>query len=167
MTTSLPAFTNYESFRVWRADVSRWLPIAIDIARSHELSLTAPHVFATGTNLVVGLGDRLILKIFPPMLRPKFVSERATLAQLNGRLRVPIPEIVFEGERDAWPYLGITRLSGVLGADAWPLLPEAEKERVLVQIGETIAEVQRASLGALAQIEPRWDVFMRGQIDGC
>ena len=22
-------------------------------------------------------------------------------------------------------------------------------------------------LGALAQIEPRWDAFMRGQIDGC
>jgi hypothetical protein len=32
---------------------------------------------------------------------------------------------------------------------------------------QTIAEVQRASLGPLEQIEPRWDAFMRGQIDGC
>ena len=74
-----------------------------------------------------------ILKIFPPFLRGQFVSERGSLAQLRGRLRVAIPEIVLEGERDGWPYLVITRLSGVLGADAWPSLPEADKERVLAR----------------------------------
>ena len=35
------------------------------------------------------------------------------------------------------------------------------------EIGETIAEVQRAPVGALARIEPGWDRFMRGQIEGC
>ena len=35
------------------------------------------------------------------------------------------------------------------------------------KIGETIAEVQRAPVGALARIEPGWDAFMRGQIAGC
>jgi hygromycin-B 7''-O-kinase len=167
MITSLPAFTDPETFRAWRADTSRWLPIAIDVARSHGLSPAAPHVFATGTNLVVALDDRHILKIFPPLLRAQFVSERATLSELRGRLRLPIPEIVFEGERDQWPYLIITRLSGVLGSEAWPSLPEAQKERVLAEIGETIAEVQRVPPGALLAIEPRWDVFMRGQIEGC
>ena len=77
------------------------------------------------------------------------------------------PKSSLEGERDGWPYLVITRLSGVLGADAWPHLPEADKERVLAEIGETIAEVQRVPAGALAQIEPGWDAFMRGQIEGC
>jgi hygromycin-B 7''-O-kinase len=46
-------------------------------------------------------------------------------------------------------------------------LPEAQKERVLRQIGETIAAVQRAPLGPLAQIGPRWDAFMRAQMLGC
>jgi hygromycin-B 7''-O-kinase len=55
----------------------------------------------------------------------------------------------------------------VLGADAWPSMPEGDKERVLAEIGETIAQVQRAPVGALARIEPNWDVFMRGQIAGC
>jgi len=164
---SLPAFTDQETFRAWRADASRWLPIAIDIARSHGLSPTAPQVFSTGTNLVVGLDDRLILKIFPPMLRAQFVSERGSLAQLCGRLHVPIPEIVFEGERDQWPYLVITRLGGVLGAEAWPALPEAQKERVLAEIGETITAVQRVPPGELTQIEPQWGSFLRGQIEGC
>lgn len=167
MSMTLPHFADAESFRAWRSASSRWLPIALDIARSHDLDAGSPHVFATGTNLVVGLSDRLILKIFPPLLRAQFVSERGSLTQLAGRLHLPIPEIVAEGMRDGWPYLIITRLAGTLGSEVWPSLPEAQKERVLRQIGETIASVQRAPLGPLAQIEPRWDDFMRAQMQGC
>lgn len=161
------AATSLDEYRALRADRSRWLPVALDIARGHGLDVSAPYVFATGTNLVVGLGDGLILKIFPPLLRAQFVSERGSLTQLKGRLHLPIPEIVAEGERDGWPYLVITRLAGTLGSEVWPQLPEDQKERVLRQIGETIAAVQRAPLGPLARIEPRWDDFLRKQVQGC
>jgi hygromycin-B 7''-O-kinase len=124
-------------------------------------------LFSTGTNLVVALDDRLILKIFPPLLRSQFVSERISLSQLRGRLRVPIPEIVVEGERDQWPYLVVTRLSGILGTQAWPALPEDQKERILAEIGETIAEVQRVPVDGLSDIEPRWDQFIAQQIERC
>ncbi len=164
---TLPPLADYDTYRAWRSDTSRWLPVARDIANSHGLPCDALHVFATGTNLVVGLGDGLILKLFPPFLRPQFVSEHTALAALRGRLGVPIPEIVAQGERDGWAYLVITRLSGVLGADAWPTLPEVQKERVLSEIGAVIAEVQRVPPGALLAIEPRWDVFIRGQIAQC
>jgi hygromycin-B 7''-O-kinase len=167
MTAALPAFTDYEPFRAWRADTAQWLPITHDIARGHGLASTTPHVFATGTNLVLALDEKLILKIFPPFLRGQFASERSTLAQLHGKLRIAIPEIVVEGERDGWPYLVITRLSGVLGAEAWPAMSEQDKERLLADIGETIAQVQRVPAGTLARIEPGWDVFLRGQIEGC
>jgi hygromycin-B 7''-O-kinase len=167
MATSLPSLANYDSYRAWRADTSRWLPLVRDIARSHDLPDRVSHVFATGTNIVVALGERLILKLFPPMLRSQFVSERASLSQLRGRLGVPIPEIVAEGERDGWPCLVITRLTGVLGSEAWPMLPEAQKERVLRQIGATIAEVQRVPPGPLLDVEPHWGAFMHGQIAGC
>lgn len=165
--TSLPIVQDFEAFQAWRADASQWLPVVRDIAGSHGLTHAAPQAFSTGTNLVVGLGDELILKLFPPMLRHQFISERLSLAQLRGRLTVPIPEIVFEGERDDWPYLVITRLPGIVGSEAWPELPEDQKERVLAEIGATIAEVQRAPLGELARIEPRWDAFMATQIEGC
>jgi hygromycin-B 7''-O-kinase len=164
---SLPGLQDFKTFQAWRADASQCLPAALDIARSHGLPHADPHVFSTGTNLVVALDDRLILKIFPPLLRSQFVSERMALAQLRGHLSVPIPQIVIEGERDGWPYLVITRLSGVLGTQAWPVLPEDQKERVLAEIGATVAEVQRVSVGELAGIEPRWDRFIAGQIEGC
>ena len=164
---SLPNLTDPHSFRTWRADASRWLSVAIDIARGHGLSCETPHIFATGTNLVVGLDDRLILKIFPPLLREQFRSERASLTQLQGRLGIPIPELVVEGERDHWPYLVITHLPGRLGAEVWPDLQEDQKERVLAQIGATIAEVQRAPVGGLGEIEPRWADLIATQIAGC
>jgi hygromycin-B 7''-O-kinase len=164
---SLPSLSNFETFQAWRADASQCLPVALDIARSHGLPHADPQVFSTGTNLVVGLDDRLILKIFPPLLRSQFVSERRALAQLRGHLGVPIPEIVLEGERDGWPYVVITRLSGMLGTEAWPVLPEDQKERVLAEIGETIADVQRVPVGDLSRIEPRWERFIAKQIEGC
>jgi hygromycin-B 7''-O-kinase len=164
---SLPRLSNIEAFQAWRADASQCLPAALDIARHHGLRHGHAKLFATGTNLVVGLDDKLILKIFPPQLRHQFVSERISLAQLRGHVSVPIPEIVLEGERDQWPYLVITRLHGVIGKEAWPTLPEDQKERVLGQIGETIAEVQRVPVGELSHIEPRWDQFVLGQIRGC
>jgi len=167
MMHALPSVQNIEAFRAWRADASQCLSAALDIARSHGLSHADPHLFSTGTNLVVALDDGLILKIFPPFLRSQFLSERLSLSLLHGRLGVPIPEIVLEGERDQWPYLVITRLPGILGKQAWPALPEDQKERVLAQIGATIAEVQRVPVGELSRIEPRWDQFMSEQIRGC
>ncbi|MBR0779657.1 aminoglycoside 3'-phosphotransferase/choline kinase family protein [Bradyrhizobium diazoefficiens] len=169
MAETLPqdAATNLDAYRVLRADRPRWLPVALDIARGHGLDVSSPLVFATGTNLVVGLGETLILKMFPPLLRAQFVSERGALAQLAGRLHLPIPEIVAEGMRDGWPYLIITRLAGTLGSEVWPSLPEDQKERLLRQIGETIAAVQRVPPGGLAHTAPRWDEFMRGQMQGC
>ena len=167
MALSLPSFADYDIYRPWRADTLNWLPAALDIARSHGLSAREPRPFATGTNLVVALDEGLVLKIFPPMLRSQFISERGSLRQLCGKLSVPIPEIVAEGERDGWPYLVMTRVNGILGRDVWPTLPEANKERVLAGIGATIAEVQRVPPGELLGIEPRWDVFMAAQIAGC
>lgn len=164
---SLPELPNFEAYKAWRADTSQWLPVALDIAHGHGLSTASPHIFSTGTNLVIGLGDERILKLFPPFFRSKFVSERSSLALLRGKLGIPIPEIAFEGERDQWPYLVITRLSGILGSEAWPALPEDQKEVVLAQVGATIAEVQRVPVGGLAQIEPRWDQFIAAQIAGC
>jgi hygromycin-B 7''-O-kinase len=80
LSLSLPSLADHDSFRIWRSDTSRWLPAGLDIARSHGLAGEAPHVFATGANLVVALDARMILKIFPPMLRNQFVSERGAIA---------------------------------------------------------------------------------------
>lgn len=167
MPTSLPGPMSFEDLEVFRTNPSLWLPAALDIARGHSLNTTDVHVFPNGSNLVVGLGGERILKIYPPMLRHQFVAERASLKRLDRKLRVPTPEIELEGERDGWPYLVMTRLRGVTGEDAWPALPEDQKERILWQIGELIAEVQGISPGELLDVPPRWEEFLPRQIQGC
>ncbi|MHC2338007.1 aminoglycoside phosphotransferase family protein [Bradyrhizobium sp. USDA 4454] len=163
----LPLLTDYDAYRAWRGDSSRWLAVAREIADHHGLSWGTPHVFATGTNLVVGLGGELILKLFPPFLRPQFVSERGALAELRGRLGIPIPDLIAEGERDGWPYLVITQLAGTVGSEIWPALSEAERERVLAEIGAVIAEVQRVPPGNLLALGQPWEAFLRTQIAQC
>jgi len=164
--TTLPDFATYRDFAAWRANPARCLPAALDLARAHGFAASEPHHFATGTNLVVGLDRGTILKVFPPLLRAQFVSERAALTQLRGRLHLPIPEILAEGERDGWAWLVITRLPGRLGSEVWPGLPEPEKARVLEEIGASIAAVQRVPPGPLATIEPGWPAFIARQIEG-
>lgn len=164
---ALPSLATIEAFRSWRNAPSQCLPAALDIARSHGLPHGDPQLFSTGTNLVVALDDRLILKLFPPLLRHQFVSERLSLAQIRGRLSVPTPDIVIEGERDDWAYLVITRLRGIVGSEAWPSLPEDQKESVLGRIGETIAEVQRVPVGELSGAGLPWAEFIARQIEGC
>jgi len=86
---------------------------------------------------------------------------------LQCKVGVPIPEIVVEGERDQWPYLVITRMSGEVGEEVWPKLSEDQKERILRQIGQVISEVQRVPAGKLLELEPRWDQFILKQIQNC
>src|SRR5258708_5840127 len=99
---ALPDRMSVEAYPAWRADPRRWLPVALDIAHGHALPCADPHVFPNGTNLVGALDSMRVLKISPPALRHQFVSERAALSQLHGRLSVATPEIVLEGERDHW-----------------------------------------------------------------
>jgi len=167
VTTSLPRFADFDAFDDWRGRSDRWLPAAVDIARSSRLPTEDVGVFRTGTNLVLGLGPSLILKIFPPLLRSQFLAERSSLHQLSNRLRLPVPELVAEGERDGWPWLAMTRLDGVLGSEAWPSLPEAQKEAILREIGETIAAVQEIPPGPIATLGPNWPDFIARQIEGC
>jgi hypothetical protein len=54
-------------------------------------------------------------------------------------VEAPTPEIVAVGERDAWPYLVMTRVKGRLGSEVWPRLADDQKTSLLHQIGRTIA----------------------------
>ncbi|TAJ28241.1 aminoglycoside phosphotransferase family protein [Bosea sp. (in: a-proteobacteria)] len=167
MTLGLPQFADLDAFDAWRAEPAGWLAAALDIAREADLPTGQVTIFRTGTNLVLGLGPSLILKIFPPQLRGQFLAERATLRQLAGRLPLPIPELLGEGERDGWPWLAMSRLGGALGSDLWPGLPETDKERILHEIGATIAAVQAVPPGPIAALGPRWPDLVAGQVAHC
>ena len=111
---------NGETFLAWveqflvptlrRGDI-----VVMDNLSSHKVKGVHEAIEAVGATL-------RYLPQYSPDLNPieQFFAKlksllRSSLAQLRGKLRIAIPEIVVEGERDGWPYLVITRLSGVSG----------------------------------------------------
>lgn len=143
------------------------MQVVTSIAQAEAMLAPSPTAFRTGTNLVVDLDGESVLKLFPPIYRAQFDSERAALRQLAERLSVPTPSLVAEGERDGWSWLIMSKLEGTVGSEVWPSLAEPDKERVLRQIGKTIAEVQAAPVGELAAIKPSWPDFLARQVEGC
>ncbi|CAL80424.1 conserved hypothetical protein; putative phosphotransferase [Bradyrhizobium sp. ORS 278] len=124
--------------------------------------------FGAGTNLVASIGDGAILKIFPSLLRDQFLSERTTLRLMFRRLAdVTTPELLYEGERDGWSYLIMTRLDGDPASEVWPQLDEPDKQHMLRQLGRLIADVQRVPAGELLALGPSWSDFLQAQFAAC
>jgi hygromycin-B 7''-O-kinase len=61
----------------------------------------------------------------------------------------------------------MTRMKGVSDKEAWVWLPEDQRESVLAQVGEIIAEVQRVPVGDLSWLQPQSEQFIPKQIEGC
>lgn len=162
-----PDILDEQDFQRWRSISDCWLPVVIKIAQRANVDVSLPTSFKTGTNLVVDLNGAAILKIFPPIYATQFAVERIALRQLNGRLSVPIPRILAEGEDDGWSWLIITKLAGTLGSEIWPVLSEQERIAILGDIGRTIAEVQAVDPGRLLEMRPAWPDFIKRQAEGC
>lgn len=162
-----PDISDEEDFERWRSTSDHWLPIVIEIAQRANVDSVSPTSFKTGTNLVVDLNGAAILKIFPPIYATQFAVERIALRQLDGRLSVPIPQILAEGEDNGWSWLIITKLPGTVGSEVWPVLSEQERIAILGDIGRTIAEVQAVDPGELLKMQPAWPDFIKRQAEGC
>ncbi|MGF3024008.1 aminoglycoside phosphotransferase family protein [Methylobacterium aquaticum] len=162
-----PQIANSSEFAQWRSSPSNWTALVQSIAQAEAIHAPTPRAFGTGTNLVVDLDGRFVLKLFPPIYRTQFHSERITLRQLAGCLTVPIPSLVAEGMHDGWSWLILSKLDGIIGSDAWPTLAERDKESILRQIGRTIAEVQALPVADLIEIKPSWSDFIARQVEAC
>ncbi|AYD01094.1 aminoglycoside 3'-phosphotransferase/choline kinase family protein [Neorhizobium sp. NCHU2750] len=167
MSQLFPMIDDDTDFGKWRRHPSNWHGAVRAIASRHKLSTVDVGPFSTGTNLVVGIDDRIVLKLYPPLYRRQFEVEHRALDQLAGKLRITIPQIVGKGEIDGWAYLLMTRLNGVVGSSVWPGLAEAGKEAVLAEVGNTIAEVQSVAPGPIADVPPRWSDLITRRIAEC
>ena len=61
----------------------------------------------------------------------------------------------------------MTQLEGRPLEDVWAECREDEKNSVLRQLGELIAEVHKLPVGALSALEPAWTDFIRKQESEC
>ena len=101
------------------ADIYR--PAVGEIARRHQLSGEARR-YTGGSLPVFALGDKHVVKLFPPPFRRNRDNERDSLAFLAGELAVATPELVAADDIDDWPYLVMSQLPGQRMDEVWPSL---------------------------------------------
>lgn len=162
----LPNLSSYEAFDPLHDDPAAWRDAIADIARAHGGGELVQE--SEGTVLVARLGRDRVLKVYPPFLRDHYEYEHAMLQQLQGRLRIPTPHLLADGERDGWPYLVMTQLAGEPLTASWPRMNEDERCALLHEIGALAAEVHALTPNAAAiAAAPPWDDFIAAQRAGC
>ena len=139
----LPSIAHAGAVEPLLRDAALWAPAMTELRQRH--GLPGPAVPATsGSNVVFALGPDHFVKLFFPEWSREHHAERAALTGVEGRLGVPTPAIVADGEIEGWPYLVLTRVPGRDLEEVWPTLDPAQKRDVVLSLGEAIAR-----LGAL------------------
>ena len=160
----LPADIDPAGLDALQAEPARWLPTVAALAAA----FTQQPVQAADTSTVlVGLAGDVVVKLYAPFLRDHFVYERAALAHLHGRLSVPTPHLLGEGELQGWPWLAMTRLPGRTLDTCWSALPEPTRLALVHRIGQVAAELHALPVAPMQAVAPEWPVFLAGQRSRC
>lgn len=141
---------------------------AAAVSLCQRLGLPAERVerFEQGSLPVYALDDGLVLKLYPQVFISELAVESATLRALAGRLPIPTPGVRGAGTTQGWGYLVMDRLRGESLADAWPRVPESDRERLIGQLGAVLARLH--AVPPPAELGPvDWESHLRERREAC
>ncbi len=134
------------------------------IARRHGLQGATVRRYDSGSLPVYALGERHVLKLFPPHEVSFAEVEARVLEFVAGKLPLPTPAVTAADAMDGWPYVLMTQLQGRRLVDMWPSLAIDERDRLADALGESLAAMHALDLATLGPIEPQWDDFIAQQV---
>lgn len=143
---------------------ARWLPVLAALAQPHT---AAPLQAAATSTVLVGLAPQLVIKAYPPFLSDHGRFEACALQQLHGRLPVPTPRLLGQGEHAGWRWLVMSRLPGRPLDGLWDTLPEAQRLALVRRVGEVAAALHALPVGPLREAAPAWPAFLQQQRQRC
>jgi hygromycin-B 7''-O-kinase len=121
--------TPKEFIETYRGKFEKWRGAIEELCLEHSVAPESIAPFTDGSNLIVSVDDRYVVKIFPPFHRHQWESEWRVLDRLwsNG-LSIPIPKLIAHGQRsDHWTYVILSKLPGVTLENIWPSLDGSQK----------------------------------------
>ncbi|MER5215598.1 aminoglycoside 3'-phosphotransferase/choline kinase family protein [Streptomyces sp. NPDC002838] len=119
--------------------------------------------FPDGSQPVYAVGDELVLKLFPAAAAQDGVAEGRVLSHLHGLLPVPTPKAHDFGPYESgWQYVLMSRLPGQNLAHAWDRMARADHERLVADVGETLAVLHALDPAPLADVlgPGDWGAFL-------
>ncbi|SDY83378.1 hygromycin-B 7''-O-kinase [Amycolatopsis xylanica] len=95
--------------------------------------------FEDGSLPVYAVGDKLVLKLFPPVHLGELPTESGVLRAVHGRLPIPTPAVESAGEHDGWGHVLMERLPGETLSAVWPRLSTEDRRSLAPRLGEALA----------------------------
>jgi hygromycin-B 7''-O-kinase len=163
----LPPIPDADAFRAVRAaDIYR--PALAEIARRHRLA-GEPRRYAGGSLPVFAIGEKHVVKLFPPLFRRNRDNERDALSFLEDVLPVATPALRAADDIDGWPYLVMAQLPGRRMDEVWPELTRADHVRLAGELGELIAALHTLRVAGAEAVFANvvWDAFIAERRASC
>jgi hygromycin-B 7''-O-kinase len=136
------------------------------VCHEHGLPAHALHRFSQGTNPVFAVGDA-VLKLYPPRFSALAAPELAVLRRAAGQLPVATPQVHASGVVDGWPYLVMSRLGGQELHAVWPQLSDAERVRIVDDVGQLLAALHALRTDDLPELESNWPDLVAQRTRDC
>jgi hygromycin-B 7''-O-kinase len=147
----LPPSPAPDDWPALRRGFDGWPAVMREICARHGLGTRQLAPAGSGTNVVFTTTHHVV-KLFPPMWSDLAAGERAVLHHLAGRLSLDTPQLVADERLDAWRYLVMTRLPGVLLDQVWDTLDAADRQFLSAQLGGALRELHAVPPGALVDV---------------
>jgi hygromycin-B 7''-O-kinase len=165
----LPAVETDEEWDAVVPDETVMRPGAEDLCARLGLAGAPLSRFPDGSQPVYAVGDEHVLKLFPAAAADDGLAEARVLTHLQGRLPIPTPEVRDHGlYENGWRYVLMSRLRGENLAHLWGRVPQAQRERVVTEVGEALAVLHSLDPGPLADVlgPGDWGAFVDRQRAG-
>src|SRR5689334_15053253 len=118
--------------------------------------------YTAGSLPVYAVGERHVLKLYPPYDLVECEREAAVLDVLAGALPIPTPRRLATGTHCEWGYLLMDRLEGELLDQAWPTIRMAQRRRLASALGEALGVLHRLDVH-LPSAHVDWRTFIGEQ----
>ena len=161
--TSLPSADDDAGWDALLADDAALAPGVQALLARHGLAHAPRRRYDSGSLPVYAVGERHVLKLFPPTESEHASVEARVLAAVQDALPIPTPALFAADTHDGWPYLLMSQLPGRRLVDAWSELGASQRDRVADTLGEAIAALHAIDTAALSGLPPPWDGFIAAQ----
>ncbi|GAA2586351.1 phosphotransferase family protein [Streptomyces lienomycini] len=165
----LPLVETDEDWDAIVPDETVMRPGAADLCARLGLAGAPLTRFPDGSQPVYAVGDEHVLKLFPAAAARAGVAEGRVLTHLQGRLPIPTPRVRDCGSyENGWRYVLMSRLHGENLAGAWGRTARADRERLVAEVGETLAVLHSLDTDPLADVlgPGDWGAFLDRQAAG-
>ena len=139
-----------------------WLDIGAEICRRLGLQFSQLRRSEHGESVVLIIDDSFILKIYKPS-KNGFAREKAAIDLIEGHTRIPIPEIIAEGDYEGFQYLVTTQISGgLMTRQQWLETDRREQLSLLEQLAAGLHQLHTIKSD---HVEFDWPAFIRHQAE--